>query len=284
MSPARPAYFGGELHAMVQGSGFTLSEVEYGPVRRCRRHTHQRAFFSLLTRGQYAECAGSERLVFRPFDVGFHPEGTEHADQIESPRSRFFLVELDRAWTERMRADGGRAPAAPRVCAPETRSVSARLCQIVREPGGSPLAVDDLLARLWGSLATRDTIERHRPHWLDRVLQLLCSEYARPLTLDGVASVVGLHPVYLSRAFRRFVGRGLGHHVNRLRVEAALHDLANTDLPIAELALRSGFADQSRLNKVVKHVTGLTPGAVRALSRTGRRRTATAVTRLRRAG
>ena len=263
----RAIYFGGRLHGIEQRPLFTMSEVEYDAARQCRRHTHGRAFFALVTRGHYRECSGSTRLAYRPFDVGFHPEGTEHADQVDVDRTRFFLVELERDWARQLADDARTSVAGPMVCSSETAWLAARLCRAFRSGDRDmPLVAEDLIARMWGSVSASPRLERTRPPWIETVVAYLRSEFASPLTLAQVDRTVDLHPVYLSRAFRQFVGEGLGHYLNRLRIQKALCYLANSDMSIVESALRSGFSDQSRLNKVVKRATGMTPGGFRDLS------------------
>ena len=268
-------YFGGRLHGIVQRPLFTMSEVEYDAARQCRRHTHGRAFFALVTRGQYEESSGAKRLAYRPFDVGFHPEGTEHADRVDVDRTRFFLVEMERDWARHLDEDARTPVAGPLVCGAETAWLAARLCRAFRNADSDlPFVAEDLIAQMWGSFRASPLAGRTRPPWVETVVELLRSEFASPLTLAEVARAVDLHPVYLSRGFRRFVGEGLGQYLNRLRIRAALHYLANSDMPIVESALRSGFSDQSRLNKVVKRATGMTPGGFRELSQRERTRRA----------
>jgi len=41
----------------------------------------------------------------------------------------------------------------------------------------------------------------------------------------------------------------------------------NTKLPLSEIAVQCGFADQSHLTKTVRRVLGVTPGNLRANAR-----------------
>ncbi len=55
--------------------------------------------------------------------------------------------------------------------------------------------------------------------------------------------------------------------LSELRLKQVAEQLAQTDLPIAELAYRGGYADQSALTRAMKRATGLTPAAYRRRSR-----------------
>jgi transcriptional regulator GlxA family with amidase domain len=66
-------------------------------------------------------------------------------------------------------------------------------------------------------------------------------------------------------AFRRVFRATVGEYVRRLRVDAAQRMLTNSDISLAQIALETGFADQSHLTRVFRRATGLTPKLYRAL-------------------
>jgi AraC family transcriptional regulator len=75
----------------------------------------------------------------------------------------------------------------------------------------------------------------------------------------------------VSRTFGAVHGRTLGQYVRELRLEAAQAELAQGARPLAEVALRAGFSDQSHLTRALKRATGLTPARYRSLARGGER-------------
>ena len=104
--------------------------------------------------------------------------------------------------------------------------------------------------------------ERGRPGWLPRALDLLRSEYTGKVTVIDLAQRLDLHPVYLARQFRRWSGHSVGEFVNQLRVCRALEQLQRSEMPLAEVALHAGFADQSQFTKTFRRYHGTTPGGV----------------------
>jgi AraC-like DNA-binding protein len=50
-------------------------------------------------------------------------------------------------------------------------------------------------------------------------------------------------------------------------VEQAARELAETDEPLSEIALRAGFYDQSHFSNVFRRVLGVSPAAYRAAVR-----------------
>jgi AraC family transcriptional regulator len=97
-----------------------------------------------------------------------------------------------------------------------------------------------------------------------RVLDKLHAECCACLTLDDLSAVAGVHPVHLSRVFRRFQREGIGEYTRRLRVRASCRYLLDHELPLAEISLLTGFADQSHFTREFRRITGLTPRAFRS--------------------
>ena len=92
----------------------------------------------------------------------------------------------------------------------------------------------------------------------------LAVEYSERLTLDDLSREAGVHPVHLSRVFRKCVGEGIGEYVHRLRVRAACEQILEPEISIAEVSLALGFADQSHFTRAFRRVTGMTPAAFRS--------------------
>jgi AraC family transcriptional regulator len=78
-----------------------------------------------------------------------------------------------------------------------------------------------------------------------------------------------VHPHHLARAFRRHRGASVGGTLRRLRAERGA-ELLRGPLPLAEVALRVGFSDQSHFTRCFGRVYGTTPGAYRRRVRGGR--------------
>src|SRR5690606_17528067 len=80
------------------------------------------------------------------------------------------------------------------------------------------------------------------PGWLKTARDLLRDCAAADLRLHEVAALVGVHPIHLTRAFRRFFHCTPGDYLRRCRAERAAGLLRSTRLPLADVALAAGFA------------------------------------------
>jgi len=85
--------------------------------------------------------------------------------------------------------------------------------------------------------------------------------------LDELADAFGLSRRQATRLFRQFTGMSIGDYRNRQRIETARHLLADTALPVGEIAWRTGFDSGSALARAMRRTLNLSPGAVRAAFR-----------------
>ena len=83
------------------------------------------------------------------------------------------------------------------------------------------------------------------------------------IRVQDVAEHCLLSRTELKRRFRRFLGRSVLDQIVRDRVKRAAQLLADTELPIAEIARLSGFSSQQRMGVVFRAKLGTTPGQYR---------------------
>lgn len=91
--------------------------------------------------------------------------------------------------------------------------------------------------------------------------------WSEQLLLNDIASAAGMDPYSLIRAFRRQLGITPHAYLMQTRIAKGKELLASGCIP-AQVALDSGFFDQSHFTKQFKRFTGTTPsGYVRAVGR-----------------
>jgi AraC family transcriptional regulator len=119
---------------------------------------------------------------------------------------------------------------------------------------------------LLGLCAREKRCEPVMPRWLQRIRDQLIEQCTASLTLADLAQEAGVKPTYLASAFRRHFGCTIGAFVRRERVDLACRQLTNSNTPLADIALRTGFADQSHFTRTFKRHVGLTPAAYRKMA------------------
>jgi len=82
------------------------------------------------------------------------------------------------------------------------------------------------------------------------------------LSLADLATVAGLGTSTFKVLFKRSVGVPVHKYVVRRRVEHAMNLLGTRSTNLNEIALRSGFVDESHMARCFRRVVGMTPAAI----------------------
>jgi len=102
------------------------------------------------------------------------------------------------------------------------------------------------------------------PRAVRLVKDYLAAHHMEDVRLETLAQLTGLSPFHLVRVFTRAMGLPPHAYQVQQRISRARSLLA-TPLPLAEVALASGFSDQSHLTRQFKKVLGIPPGAYRKI-------------------
>ena len=92
---------------------------------------------------------------------------------------------------------------------------------------------------------------------LTRLKDYIVSHIAEPIEVAALAEIAGRSPFHFSRVFRRSVGVSPHRYIVHLRLQRALELARNGQAGLAEIAVRTGFADQSHLWRWVRRVHGV---------------------------
>ncbi len=258
--------FCGTLVCRRQCVGFLFAETVCGSKQRFPEHSHELAYVSIVLKGRYAEHCHGKTWEHEAGQLIFHVPGESHWDHMHEEAVHVLNVEVTSSQLARLKTYG---------IAPTSRMVfeDGYMVQLGRKlhrelqnsDPASRLALEglslELLAEVFRVQALR--AEERPGDWPSHIMEILQSRYKEPLTMGELASLVGVHPVSIARAFRRRYLCSVGEYVRRLRVEAACHEIVNSDLPIVEVATRSGFFDQSHLCRMIRQYTGMSPSALR---------------------
>lgn len=233
------------------------------PEHAIHRHQHDDMHLVLLLAGHYvSEAAGMPAVCSEPAVI-LNPPGTEHRDRFRSRDGLFLTLTMPAAAFERLcdgHPIGGRPMRLPRQSL--ARAVGL-LHEVWHWENTSALAIESIFSELVaGATPAPVPVAGDR---LQRVLDRLESESDRPPSLQELASIADLHPVYLARAFRRRYGVAPSDYLRKRRLHRAASLIARRHT-LASAACALGFVDESHLHHSFVAEFGMTPGAFRRLA------------------
>lgn len=127
----------------------------------------------------------------------------------------------------------------------------------------SPLfdSANDKVIGLVGLMHPIDTPEDQRTHFqeLQRVIEFLADHFVSEITVDRLAEIAGISVPHLNRRFRHLLRLSPMEYVHSLRIQEAQRLLVTTDRPVGDIAVATGFYDQSHFTKRFRKSAGITP-------------------------
>ena len=121
----------------------------------------------------------------------------------------------------------------------------------------------DLLARSKQLMPVPQARGGLPPGSMLRVRKHVDTHLAESIDLAELAAIAGLSVFHFARQFKQTAGVTPHHYLVEKRVERAREMLARTDLSLSEIAIATGFSDQSHFARHFRQMLGLTPGQFR---------------------
>jgi len=91
------------------------------------------------------------------------------------------------------------------------------------------------------------------------VLKYIDNNYMYDISLDELADVAGYSKYHFSRIFKQYNSMSYIQYINARRTKAAEQLLFEPDIPITEVAMRSGFKSLTTFNRIFKEIKHCTP-------------------------
>lgn len=82
-----------------------------------------------------------------------------------------------------------------------------------------------------------------------------------------LAEVSAVSPAYFAREFKKAFGLPPHRYLLTRRIERATALLRDTDLPITDIALQTGWTSVGTFGRIFRDITGASPGELRAQER-----------------
>ena len=105
----------------------------------------------------------------------------------------------------------------------------------------------------------------HYSSVIQRTITYIDADLSGDLSLRNLAQAQNVNASYLSSLFKKETGETVTEHVNRKRMEHAIHLLQSTRLQVQTVAQHCGISDLNYFSKLFKKHVGMTPREYRAM-------------------
>jgi len=252
-------------------SAFSLTESLYPKGLTLTKHCHSNAYLTFVLAGNFIEKYAERECACEAGALRFLPPSELHENDYTAG-ARCLLVKIEPSALDRL---GEHSPV---LCSPgevvglaSTWLANRLYREFTAEDDVAPLAMEGVLLEILAESARAigEGGAAHAPAWLRRVREALEDTYLQAPSLADLATIAGVHPVHLSREFRKHYQSTIGEFIRKRRIEHACMLLAKSDTALSEIALACGFSDQSHFCAMFKGHTGLTPAKFRDMSARG---------------
>jgi AraC family transcriptional regulator len=252
-------------------TAFSLSETVYPRGLTLSKHCHSHAYLSFVLTGSYMEKYADRECICSEGALRFLPPSELHEnDYLDG--ARCLLVKIEPSALERLGEHSPVLSSPGEVAGLASSWLANRLYrEFSAEDDVAPLAMEGVLLEILAESARAigEGSAAHAPAWLRRVREALEDSYLQAPSLADLAVIAGVHPVHLSREFRKHYQSTIGEFIRKRRIEHACKLLVGSGTALSEIALACGFSDQSHFCAMFKGHTGLTPAKFRDMSARG---------------
>jgi AraC family transcriptional regulator len=242
-------------HTTRKVGAYLVSRSTYLPSCALGTHTHTEDRIVLTLRGKFNSVYRGRTFALDDLRAIYRPAEIEHRDAY-AQETVCVSIRLPAGEPERSEAftlcDGDLPAIADSLCAELDASDSA-----------SSLAIESLSAQIAARLCSSQERDDGSSRWIRAVRDWIEEQYAHPPTLQAIAVAVDRDVSHVASVFRRTYGKTIGDYVRDVRVWRTRKLVEDSSVPLAEVAQRGGFSDQSHFGRLFKQRFAMTPGEYR---------------------
>lgn len=233
-------------------------------------HAHSCYELLYVLEGRVRVYTPGERYTVRPDELVFLSGGVIHG-YVSTPGARVLMVGCEpepgaayaavldaRSHASCHLALEGASSLVPGLLAGLRQNPQARQNRLTL--GGY---VHFLLSAVASELERRPASPRQPPDAFQRAITLLYDAKPGQLDLETLAVQAGISKFHLSRLFQKRLEMSFSTYQGLIQTFAARRMLVQTDLPVAEIAARCGYATPRTFDRQFTALTGMTPRAYR---------------------
>ncbi|MEZ4859193.1 MAG: AraC family transcriptional regulator [Flavobacteriaceae bacterium] len=230
---------------------YTHSKVDW--------HHHENPYFTYLLQGKLFESNKKESYYLEPGSLLFHNWQDAHYNIKPPEFTRGFHIEMKENWFANFDVQITDFEGSINLKNPLIKnSMNKVFVESKINDQYSNLSIDTLLIEIFSNLKETKEKKTNNPIWVKKLQELLIEEQI-DYSLINLSSILGLHPVHLSREFSRYFGTSLGNYIRLIKVNQAFNLIVSNQFSMTEICYKCGFYDQSHFITNFKRIYYTTP-------------------------
>lgn len=236
---------------IITDTEYTHSKVDW--------HYHETPYFTYLLQGRLFESNKKESYYLEPGSLLFHNWQDAHYNIKPPEFTRGFHIELTENWFLNYDIPITDFEGCINIRNPLTKSLMNKVFveSKINDPY-SNLSIESLLIELFSTIKENKKISAKKPEWIT-TLEALFLEEEMDYSLHSLSSILGIHPIHLSREFHRYFGTSFGNYIRLLKINKAFCLIASNTISMTEICYQCGFYDQSHFISSFKKIYNTTP-------------------------
>lgn len=249
-------YFGITAKA-IQTESFNISLTKHQAQSEIAVHAHAKPYLCLLATGVYEEESNTSHIITTG-DVLYRTANYEHANHFSNQDSICLNIEIDNEEELRHHHDF-KLPThgSKQKSSLETYKLLYAFKNEVSNDLLNIYCFESMLSHVDEEIGKGDL------QWIQQVKERIQDDPLTAISLQELSLTFGLHPNYIVRKFKGVTGMKLSEYLTKIRLEYSISNLVLTEESLTNVALMSGFYDQSHFNKNFKRYLQTTPKVFR---------------------
>lgn len=257
-----PGQYDGSIQARLDIDGCIVSNTQYVVEKAPEWHAHENLHIALVFQKAKSETRHREVYTKPEGNIFFYHSEESHRYETFEAVSRSTNIEIGEYFLK----SNDLCPFALQRHIEHNlfaKSLILRMqWEMINQDQDSFSSIQTLLLELLTQAATSSD---HLPPWAIKLKELLQDEWADNLQLADLSRITGVHPVTISKNFRRYFHCTLGEYKRKIKVKKSISLIRETNWSLSEIAHYCQFSDQSHFIRTFRQYTGFSPNAFRKL-------------------
>jgi len=245
-------YYGEDIKS-INTENFNISLTSHNPNFHIPKHTHHKPYLCLLVRGSYVEDSKTQTILSAG-NIIFRRANYEHSNKFYNNRGICLNIEINDSEDFKILNDGNNSMFERKQKG--TVDIYNLLYAFKNDIPSDVLNIYCFESIL--SYFDKHNVQKNLS-WIIKVKEFLNDDPFSNISLNKLSKEIQLHPNYIVRKFKEVTGYKLSEYLSRIRIEYAIQKLLQSEESITDIALNTGFYDQSHFNHNFKKYFPISP-------------------------